>query len=84
MQLFNLSVKGKQHVMQLNMQGQQHVLDPTCPPYTMYMWSQGMVEQLANELLAYPHVRRMSYDTWHWRNRQELDAFVTYWHLAHD
>lgn len=37
----------------------------------------GRIAWCERELKDRPDVRRMSYDQWYWRNRQELDKFLT-------
>jgi hypothetical protein len=30
-----------------------------------------------------PEARRMSYDSWYWRDQEAMQKFMTYWHLKY-
>jgi len=42
-----------------------------------------MVKTVTEELEGRMGVRRMSYDTWHWTNHNEMDRFLTYYYLKY-
>ena len=45
-------------------------------------WTQ-IVDSLIKELQSRPGCSRMSYDTWHWDDREQLDQFLTYFYLKY-
>lgn len=42
-----------------------------------------LVKTVTEELEVRPGVRRMSYDTWHWANHDEMERFLTYYYLKY-
>lgn len=42
-----------------------------------------LVEFAVTDLAEDTRARRMSYDTWYWRDRQDMDAWVTYFRLKY-
>ena len=47
--------------------------------YTNHFYDQ--LNKLVVELSSNPHARRMAYDQWWWRDKSEMDKFITYWTL---
>lgn len=39
------------------------------------------LNKLVVELENHPNARRMAYDQWWWRDKSEMDKFITYWTL---
>jgi hypothetical protein len=42
-----------------------------------------LVKTVTEELEGRVGVRRMSYDTWHWTNHDEMERFLTYYYLKY-
>lgn len=42
-----------------------------------------IVKTVTEELEGRIGVRRMSYDTWHWTNHNEMERFLTYYYLKY-
>ncbi len=42
-----------------------------------------IVETVIEELEGRVGVKRMSYDTWHWTNQNEMERFLTYYYLKY-
>jgi hypothetical protein len=42
-----------------------------------------IVKTVTEELEERIGVRRMSYDTWHWTNHNEMERFLTYYYLKY-
>lgn len=78
--MFKISQQGQRWIMQLDLKmiETSHELGGT-----YYSWSGPDVDALAEELKNSPGARRMSYDTWWWTKKSELDQFLTHWYLKH-
>lgn len=44
-------------------------------------WYADQLNKIVVELSDNEHARRMAYDQWWWRNRTEMEKFITYWTL---
>ena len=42
-----------------------------------------LIKTVTEELEGRIGVRRMSYDTWHWTNHNEMERFLTYYYLKY-
>ena len=70
--------KDKRHVVMTVL------IDSDANDSTYERWDEFIID-LANELKDRSGVKRMSYDTWWWDERKEIEAeeYVTYFYLKH-
>jgi hypothetical protein len=75
--MFLISKKGRKWAMTCE---QGYVTDKTSTLVMVKAWTQ-VIDEIEAELDALDGVSRMSYDTWHWTNKQDMDTWLTYFYL---
>jgi hypothetical protein len=77
--MFKISKFRNTWVMQADLNMTTSLVDDS-----VFNWSYRALEDLIEELQDKPDVRRMGYDMWYWKNKNELDKFITYWCLKYE